>query len=275
MNQEFFITHEAWIKLSVFLGLFSLLATLEIFLPLRAHTRSLRRWFSNLGLIAVSTLLLRLCIPIAGTAFALLIQEKAFGVFHFILWPGSLEIILVLIAMDFAIYWQHRAFHYFNILWRAHRVHHSDIEFDVSLGIRFHAFEILPSMLFKLTLIALLGAAPIAVLLYESLLLGFSLFTHANIKLPSRLDSLLKTLVVTPNFHRVHHSVYREETDSNYGNILSCWDRIFGSYRTREEQTQMTIGLPEFRNPHEQDLLALLLQPFHNEKKQTPENTHA
>jgi sterol desaturase/sphingolipid hydroxylase (fatty acid hydroxylase superfamily) len=263
MSQEFFIAHEAWVKLSVFLGLLFLLDLLEVFLPLRAHTRSLRRWFSNFGMIAISTALLRLCIPIAA--------------FHFIWWPSGLEIILTLIAMDFAIYWQHRTFHYSNLLWRAHRVHHSDTEFDVSLGIRFHAFEILPSMLFKLLMIAVLGAAPIAVLLYESLLLGFSLFTHANIKLPNQLDVVLKKLLVTPNFHRVHHSVYREETDSNYGNILSCWDRMFRTYRplAHDEQTQMTIGLPEFRSPSEQGLLSLLLQPFRNPKSIHSDNKHA
>jgi len=236
----------------------------------------MKRWTSNFGLIASATLLSRLIFPFAGVGTALWAEANHVGMFHFLPWPQTLEIFLALVMLDLAIYWQHRLFHIFPFLWRMHRAHHSDLGYDTSLGIRFHPFEIALSQAYKLGWVLLLGVAPIAILIYESLLMGFSLFTHADIRIPLKLDAVLRKLIVTPDFHRVHHSVHRMETDSNYGNILSLWDRLFSSYcsQPRDGHETMQIGLHEFRTAPEQKLGALLIQPFRNVKT-LPDDQHA
>ena len=276
MNIQDLVANEAWIKLGIFVGLLILLFAAEHFFARRKSENFLKRLIANFGLIVSSTLLTRLIFPLAGVGLSLWTDANAFGLFHLIRWPASLEIFICLVLLDMAIYWQHRLFHMFPWLWRMHRVHHSDLAFDDSLGIRFHPFEIALSQVYKLGWIALLGAAPVAVLIYEILLMAFSLLTHSNIRLPLKLDAWLRVIVVTPDFHRVHHSVHREETDSNYGNILSLWDHVFASYRAqpRDGHEAMKIGLPEFRSTAEQNLGALLIQPFRN-VKQIPDNEHA
>ena len=266
----------AWVQLGVFIGLLILLSLLEHFFARRHSANKGKRWISNIGLIVTSTVTAQLVFPLATVALALWTNAQGWGLFQFIHWPRSLEIIFCLVLLDLAIYWQHRFFHMFPWLWRMHRVHHSDLDFDASLGVRFHPFEIVLSKAYKLGLIVLLGPSVIAVILYECLLLGFSLMTHANIRLPLKLDKLLRLFFVTPDFHRVHHSVYREETDSNYGNILSVWDHIFASYRAqpRDGHQTMQIGLAQFRGAPEQKLRALLVQPFRN-VKQISVNKHA
>lgn len=256
----------AWIQLGIFAGLLILLSVLEHFHSRRRQNGAAKRKLTNIGLIVLSTLSAQLFFPLATVAVALWANAHGFGLFQWIQWPATLEIFLCVVLLDLAIYWQHRFFHIFPWLWRMHRVHHSDLEFDVSLGVRFHPFEIVLSKIYKLGLIALMGPAVVAVIIYECLLLGFSMMTHGNIRLPLKLDGLLRVLVVTPDFHRVHHSVYRNETESNYGNILSCWDYIFGSYHAgpRDGHETMQIGLPEFRSAPEQALGALLIQPFRN-----------
>ncbi len=266
----------AWLQLGIFIGLLILLYVLEHFFARRHSANKSKRWLSNIGLIVTSTVSAQLAFPLATVALALWAKTQGLGLFQFIHWPAGLEIILCLVLLDLAIYWQHRFFHIFPWLWRMHRVHHSDLAFDASLGVRFHPFEIVLSKAYKLGLIVLLGPSVIAVILYECLLLGFSLMTHANIRLPLKLDQLLRLFFVTPDFHRVHHSVHREETDSNYGNILSVWDHVFASYRAqpRDGHQAMNIGLAQFRGETQQNLRALLAQPFRN-VKQTPDNEHA
>ena len=266
----------AWLQLGVFIGLLILLSFLEHFFARRHSANKGKRWIVNIGLIVTSTVTAQLVFPLATVALALWTNAQGWGLFQFIQWPRSLEIFLCLVLLDLAIYWQHRFFHMLPWLWRMHRVHHSDLDFDASLGVRFHPFEIVLSKAYKLGLIALLGPSVIAVILYECLLLGFSLMTHSNIRLPLKLDKMLRFFFVTSDFHRVHHSVHREETNSNFGNILSVWDHVFASYRAqpRDDHQAMTIGLTQFRSAAEQNLGALLVQPFRNVKK-TPDAKHA
>ena len=266
----------AWLQLGVFIGLLILLSLLEHFFARRHSANKGKRWIVNIGLIVTSTVTAQLVFPLATVALALWTNAQGWGLFQFIQWPRSLEIFLCLVLLDLAIYWQHRFFHMLPWLWRMHRVHHSDLDFDASLGVRFHPSEIVLSKAYKLGLIALLGPSVIAVILYECLLLGFSLMTHSNIRLPLKLDQMLRFFFVTSDFHRVHHSVHREETNSNFGNILSVWDHVFASYRAqpRDDHQAMTIGLTQFRSAAEQNLGALLVQPFRNIKK-TPDAEHA
>jgi sterol desaturase/sphingolipid hydroxylase (fatty acid hydroxylase superfamily) len=249
------------LKASVFVLLLLGLLVLEAAWPRRAQEGGWQRRTRNVALVAVSTLLLRLIAPAGAVAFA---AAWHWGALHRVGWPLALEFALSLVLLDFAIYWQHRWFHLVPWLWRAHRVHHSDTGFDVSLGVRFHPFEILPSFAFKLALIAVLGIAPAAVAVYEAMLLGFSLWTHANLAVPIWLDRMLRRFVVTPDWHRVHHAVHVDESNANFGNILSVWDRLFGTAREqpRGGHEAMLIGLNDFRESRDQRLLAMLLQPF-------------
>jgi len=274
MNIDILIAKEAWIKLAIFIGLLIIMFTAEHFFSRRKPENMFKRWSSNLGVIISSTILTRLIFPIAGVAAAYWADKNVFGLFHLLQWNSLLEVFLVLVLMDMAIYWQHRFFHILPWLWRIHRVHHTDIGFDTSLGIRLHPFEITLSQAYKLFCILLLGASPIAVLIYECLLMSFTLLTHGNVRLPTKFDAALRIVFVTPDYHRVHHSVYREETESNYGNILSLWDRLFASYRAqpRDGHEAMQIGLPQFRSAQSQGLIALLVLPF---RQRDPENKHA
>jgi len=215
-------------------------------------------------MVLIDTLVLRVAFPLLAVGAAVLASERGLGLFNVVALPVVLEFALSLLLLDLAIYWQHRILHVIPVLWRMHRVHHSDLAFDATTGVRFHPFEIALSMAIKLALIALLGPPALAVLVFEILLSSGALFTHADFALPARLDRALRWLVVTPSMHRIHHSDRREETDSNYGFHLSLWDRLFRSYREapRNPEATMTIGLGSFREPREQSLGALLLQPF-------------
>ncbi len=262
----FVIAHAALIKLAATGALLVGLAICQWVVPTRGDA-SVVRWRVNLGVIAVSTIVTRLLLPVSATAVAVWAQARGLGLFNQIATPFALSFGSALVALDFAIYWQHRAFHASALLWRIHRVHHTDTGFDASLGLRFHPFEILLSALFKLGVIVALGLAPVAVVVYEMVLLSMSLFTHADIALPERLDAVVRWLIVTPGWHRVHHSIHRAETNSNYGNWLSVWDRMFGTYiaQPRDGHQEMRIGLPTFREPQQQTLIAVLSLPLRAE----------
>jgi sterol desaturase/sphingolipid hydroxylase (fatty acid hydroxylase superfamily) len=221
-----------------------------------------RRW-RNVALVLVSAGIVRVLLPLTPVAFAALAAERGWGLLHQVSAPAWVEGVFALLLLDLAIYWQHRASHHIPLLWRMHRVHHSDIAFDATLGLRFHPAEIVLSTLYKLTLVAVFGFSAASVLVYEILLSSFALFTHADIALPTRWDARLRQVFVTPDWHRVHHSVHRRETDSNYGNILSAWDRLFATHvpQPRDGHLGMAIGLHEFRDPRSQSLGALLRQP--------------
>ena len=191
--------------------------------------------------------------------------------FNLLEWPAGLEFAFTIIVLDLAIYWQHRLMHVFPWLWRLHRLHHTDLNFELTLALRFHPFEILFSLFYKGLVIAALGASPLAVLSYEILLAVFALFSHADIRIAERWDQRLRKVVITPDWHRVHHSVHRNETDSNYGNLLSIWDRLFRSVneQPRDGHLAMQIGLGEFRDVESQHLPDMLLQPFLSAKPST------
>ena len=241
-----------------------MLALAERAWPARDDARPARRQLSNLGLVLIDTALLRVAFPLLAVVLAMQVQARGGGLFGALDWPLWLEIGVVVVLFDLAIYWQHRLMHVVPLLWPLHRVHHTDTAFDVTTGIRFHPLEIALSMGIKLGLVLVLGPHPVAVIVSEVLLSATSLFTHADFALPARVDRALRKLVVTPSMHRIHHSVLRHETDSNYGFNLSLWDRLFRSYRAQPErpEREMPIGLIQWRDPASLSLVALLLQPF-------------
>jgi sterol desaturase/sphingolipid hydroxylase (fatty acid hydroxylase superfamily) len=256
------------LRFAVFLTLLAAFALAEAIWPRRPLTTAKRqRWFSNLSLTALNSALLRLValiVPAAPTAVAALAQSRGWGLFNLLQVGGWPELAASLLLLDLLIYFQHRLFHQMPICWQLHRVHHTDLDLDASSGIRFHPLEILLSLAIKLAAVVMLGCSPLSVLLFEILLNATSLFSHANLRIPTALDQWMRLALVTPDMHRVHHSVIVRETNSNYGFNLSCWDRLFGSYRAqpRDGHDRMTIGLKQWRNPVELGLGSLLQIPF-------------
>jgi sterol desaturase/sphingolipid hydroxylase (fatty acid hydroxylase superfamily) len=223
-----------------------------------------RRWFTNLTLVVIDTTVVRLLFPILPVALAQLAEARGWGLFNKFGMAYWARILLSFIILDFIIYLQHILFHYTPILWRLHRMHHTDLDLDVTSGNRFHPLEIIISMLIKMAAVILLGAPAQALLTFEVVLNACAMFNHGNIKLPYALDSLLRLFLVTPDMHRVHHSTIVRETNSNFGFNLPWWDRICGTYRSQPEKghLDMAIGLKEYRDPQKLTLLRLLVQPF-------------
>ncbi len=258
-------TNETAIRLGFFLGAFVIIALWERSVSRRPGAdQTIFRWVNNLGILAVDTLLLRLIFPVLAVGFASILAEKEFGLFYFLDISGWFAFIATLLLLDLTIYLQHICFHKFPLLWRLHRVHHADVEFDVSTGIRFHPFEIMLSMVIKLAVIALLGPPAVAVLVFEVMLNVTSLFNHGNIRIPAAVEKRLRYFLVTPDMHRVHHSILPKETNSNFGFNLPIWDRLFGTYLDQPEggHEKMTIGLDVFRSRKENRLDRMLMQPF-------------
>ena len=268
--QNFIIMHEAQIRVCVFAGIFAAIALWELIAPRRfLQVSRIFRWANNLGIVVINTIILRLLFPAAAVGAAIFATSYNFGLFNFVLWPIWIEVLFSLIVLDLLIYAQHVMFHAFPTLWRVHRIHHADVDFDVSTGVRFHPIEILLSMMIKMAAIVVLGAAPLAVIIFEVLLNGTSMFNHGNIKLPQLVDKWVRFVLVTPDMHRVHHSVIAEETDRNFGFNLSCWDRIFGTYKAQPYagHRNMAVGLEQFREPRMQSLWKLILMPILNENE--------
>lgn len=254
------------LRLVVFVGILVLMGLLEAWMPRRdrVHERPMR-WFTNLSMVAISGLAVRVIFPgAAAIGVALWAESQGYGLFALIALPGWIEGLAMFALLDLAIYAQHVATHKIPILWRLHRVHHADPDIDASTGIRFHPIEIILSMAYKMFIILLLGGPAIAVFLFEVVLNGSAMFNHANFKLPLWLDRILRVLIVTPDMHRVHHSVYRNETDANYGFNLSIWDRVFRTYipQPKDGHTGMTIGLPNYQDGSPRFLGWSLLLPF-------------
>ncbi len=253
------------IRLAIFLLLVALLLGAERRWPRRGGERLRRlRWPANFGLAVIDSLLLRLLLGAGAVGVAVWAQQQGFGLFQRFALPPALAGVLSLLALDLLIYFQHRLFHAVPMFWRLHRVHHSDIEFDATTALRFHPVEILLSMLIKMAAVAALGAPVWAVVAFEVVLNGAAMFNHANLRIPAAADRVLRWIVVTPDMHRVHHSIHRDETDSNFGFNLPWWDRIFGTYRAqpRDGHTQMRIGIDDYRAAGSQTLPRLLLQPL-------------
>jgi sterol desaturase/sphingolipid hydroxylase (fatty acid hydroxylase superfamily) len=263
---ELLLDHELMIRLSAFCAVFALMALWEIASPCRKlrYPRS-QRWPRNIGIVALNSLLLRLLFPAAALGTAVFTKEAGWGVLNLLSLPPWIAIVLAVIALDMVIYLQHVMVHAVPMLWRVHRMHHADPDYDLTTGARFHPLEIILSMLIKMATIAALGPPLVAVVIFEVVLNTMAMFNHANISLPPRLDGLLRWFIVTPDMHRVHHSVEPEETNSNFGFNLSIWDRLMGTYRQqpRVGQQSMAIGIISLRDPRITiRLTGMLMIPF-------------
>ena len=260
------LENEPVIRLCFFLGIFAVMAVWEILSPRRALSVSKgMRWANNLGLVFFNSFLLRLLFPAAAVGVAISAEQQGWGLLHLYSLPFPVTVILAVVAMDFVIWLQHVMVHAIPVLWRLHRVHHADLDYDVTTGARFHTLEIILSMLIKFATIMLLGPPVVAVVIFEVLLNATAMFNHGNVSLPARLDRLLRWFLVTPDMHRVHHSVEDNETNSNFGFSLSWWDRLFGTYRDqpRKGHEEMTIGIHKYRDPKKVNRLpGMLALPF-------------
>jgi sterol desaturase/sphingolipid hydroxylase (fatty acid hydroxylase superfamily) len=267
------LANEPAIRLAAFAGVLALMAGLEAALPRRRRSFGrLRRWPGNLGVVAVDTLVLRLVFPTAAIGVALAAEARGVGLIPWLGLPAPLAVLVAVVLLDLAIYLQHVLFHAVPALWRLHRVHHADLDFDVTTGLRFHPVEILLSIVIKLMVVVALGAPAVAVLVFEVLLNATSMFNHANLRLPAWLDRALRLVLVTPDMHRVHHSVVPRETNSNFGFNLALWDRLFGTYRAQPAagHETMTIGIEQFRDPGELRLDRMLTQPLRDDDRAYP-----
>jgi sterol desaturase/sphingolipid hydroxylase (fatty acid hydroxylase superfamily) len=263
--EAFLLGNEAAVRLSAFAGVLAAIVAWEILAPRRGRKLSRRRWPANLGIVMLNTLLVRLLVPAAAVGVALSAASHDWGLLNHYAIPSWAALVVGVVLLDLAIYLQHVMFHAVPILWRLHRMHHADLDIDVTTGARFHPIEILLSMLIKVAVIAALGVPPVAVVVFEVLLNATSMFNHGNVRIAARLERVLRWLVVTPDMHRVHHSIDRRETNSNFGFNLPLWDRLFGTYRAqpRAGHQAMTIGIPDFRNPAECATLSGMLSiPF-------------
>jgi len=262
---------EIAVRLGFFIGVLLLMSTWELAAPRRTLTVSKSpRWASNLALVVFNSVLLRLVVPVTAVAAALFVQARGWGLLSLVEWPWWLEVAVALLAFDLAIYLQHVLFHAVPVLWRLHMVHHADLDFDVTTGLRFHTFEIALSALYKLAVVVVLGSPAIAVIAFEVLLNATAMFSHSNIRMPNRLDRMLRWLIVTPDMHRVHHSVIPREANSNFGFNLSCWDYLLGTYLAQpaEGHERMTIGIDSVRDEQIADRLPkMLTMPFAKDRR--------
>lgn len=262
---EWLLGHEAPFRFGSFVSVFAIMALWEASAPRRAWSVSkISRWPRNLALTGLNTLLIRLVFPSAGVGMALLASERGWGLFHNVPAPLWLSLAASVLVLDLTVYLQHVLFHALPVLWRLHMVHHADLDFDVTTGTRFHPLEMLLSMLIKLAVVVLLGAPAIAVLIFEAILNTTSLFNHSNVRIPAPVDRWLRLLVVTPDMHRVHHSILAREANSNFGFNFPWWDRLLGSYRQSPSagHEAMIIGLKQFRGPEPIRLTWILKAPF-------------
>ena len=262
---ENLLAHEPTIRLGAFLAILAAMALWELAAPRRRlDLPRLLRWSNNIGLVVLDSLVLRLGFPILAGGMAVLAGQQGWGLFNVVALPGWAGFLLGFLLLDLAIYAQHATFHAVPWLWRLHRMHHADQDFDLTTGLRFHPGEIILSMIIKLGLVLALGLSPVVVLVFEVVLNATAIFNHANVRLPAALDRALRLIIVTPDMHRVHHSVNPLETHSNFGFNLPWWDWIFRTYRAQPMagHDAMTIGLPQFRTPRDQWIDRMLVQPF-------------
>lgn len=244
---------------------FLFFASLELVVPFRALSQPKRqRWLTNLALFVIDALALRLVVPLAMIGMAVLAEERGWGLLNQVALPAWFAGLVAFLVLDFALFVQHWATHRIPILWRMHRVHHVDRDFDVTTAARFHPFEIVLSMIYKVGIVAVLGAPALAVFLFEVLFTMATLFSHSNTRLPRPFEASVRTVIVTPDMHRIHHSARENETNSNYGTLLSCWDRLLGTYvsKASEDQRIMAIGLENWQTDEPRKLGWSLLLPF-------------
>jgi sterol desaturase/sphingolipid hydroxylase (fatty acid hydroxylase superfamily) len=269
--------NELWIRLGFFFGILLIMFLWELLAPRRLLTTSKRtRWFSNLGLVLIDSIMVRLVFPTALAGIALIAQQRGWGLFNQFSLPFMLKIIFSILILDFVIYLQHAMFHVIPLFWRLHMVHHTDMDIDVTTGVRFHPIEIILSMGIKMIVVILTGAPPLAVLIFEIVLNGTSMFNHGNVRYSQNMDTLLRLLVVTPEMHRVHHSTIRWESNSNLGFNFPWWDRLFGTYRPQPTKghLEMTIGLDQYKEPQKLTLPWLIILPFIGKLGKYPMTRH-
>lgn len=263
---EFVLNNEVIIRLSVFFGVFAVMAVWELLAPRRVLTVSKTlRWANNIGVVVLNSFILRLLFPAAAVGMAVFAGEQGWGVFNYYQAPYPIVVVVSVVVMDFIIYLQHVMVHAVPMLWRLHRVHHADPDFDVTTGSRFHPIEIILSMLIKFAVIAVLGPPVIAVVIFEVLLNATAMFNHSNVRLNVSIDKVLRLFVVTPDMHRVHHSVEDDEANSNFGFNLPWWDRLFGTYKNQPRcgHEDMVIGIHEYKNAKQVSWLpGMLWLPF-------------
>jgi sterol desaturase/sphingolipid hydroxylase (fatty acid hydroxylase superfamily) len=259
------LIQEAAVRLGVFIAVFSAMALWEAAAPRRARLYSrFSRWPSNLAIVALNTAFVRVLLPATAVSLALAGERRGWGLLNNLPVSAWMAIVASVVLLDVAIYLQHVMFHAVPALWRVHRMHHTDLDFDVTTGARFHPVEIVLSMLIKFGAVAALGAPALGVLVFEALLNATSMFNHGNARIPSRLDRYLRWFVVTPDMHRVHHSIVVNETNSNFGFNLPWWDRLLGTYcdQPAAGHQGMTIGIEQFRAARELWIDRMILQPF-------------
>lgn len=259
------LANEPTIRLAAFVGVLAIMVVWEVLAPRRSFAVArAQRWPGNLGIVLIDTVLLRLVFPTAAVGFAMLGEARGWGLVGLLGEPPWLTVIGCVLALDLIIYLQHVLFHAVPSLWRLHRVHHTDLGFDVTTGLRFHPLEILLSMVIKFGAIAAIGVPAVAVLIFEVVLNATSMFNHGNVRLPKAVDRWLRLIVVTPDMHRVHHSIIRNETNSNFGFNFPWWDRWLGTYRAQPAagHSAMTIGIEQFREARDLRLDRLLMQPL-------------
>jgi sterol desaturase/sphingolipid hydroxylase (fatty acid hydroxylase superfamily) len=266
MLTEFALAHEPVVRIAAFVLMLTAMMVWEHLAPKRVQSVSkMRRWANNLILLLINSIVVRILFPAAAMGFAVFAEIHQMGLLRILAMPDAVAVIAAVLLLDLAIYLQHLVFHAVPLLWRLHRVHHADLDFDATTGTRFHPIEILLSMGIKFLIIVTLGPPVIAVLMFETLLNVTAMFNHSNISMPNQADRILRSLLVTPDMHRVHHSIDRIETNANFGFCFSFWDRLLGTYKPVPAlgHTAMTIGIPEFRNPRDVvNLKGMLAIPF-------------
>ncbi|MFC4892478.1 sterol desaturase family protein [Pseudofrancisella aestuarii] len=266
--------YELTIRLFFFLSILLIMMVWEIIAPRRKQKVSKKiRWVNNISLIIINSIIIRLLFPAAAVGIAIWCSQNHLGLLNALDIPQWLKVIIAFLVLDLAIFLQHVLFHYLPVFWRIHKVHHADLDFDVTTGLRFHPIEIVLSMLIKFMVIIFIGASVESVIIFEIVLNATSMFNHSNIKLSLMIDKYLRYFIITPDMHRIHHSVIPKETNSNFGFNLSLWDRLFATYRANaaNDQTTMDIGLSEHRDiVQTQKLLGMIKMPF--EDNQDPQN---
>jgi sterol desaturase/sphingolipid hydroxylase (fatty acid hydroxylase superfamily) len=270
---EIALAYEPLTRVAAFAGVFAVMALWELRWPKRQLSLGRpRRWPGNLGVVALDSLIVRVLFPTAAVGVAIACEARGWGLFNWLAWPKGVAILVSVLVLDLTVYLQHVLFHAVPVLWRLHRMHHADLDIDVTTGVRFHPIEIVLSVLIKFGVVAAIGAPALAVLIFEVLLNATSMFNHSNVRMPPPVDALVRWLVVTPDMHRVHHSIIRAETDSNFGFNFPWWDRLFGTYCAEPAQGHqgMTIGIEAFRNPAELRLDRMLTQPFRSDAAVRP-----
>ena len=253
------------IRLFAFLSVFGLMASWEVMAPRRQLSAlRLKRWVANLSVAVLNTVVIRIVLASGAVGVAMVAAEQGWGIFNMLHWPIWMEVMLAVLALDLLIYVQHVAFHAVPVLWKVHMVHHADPDYDVTTALRFHPVEALSSMVIKIAGVAIIGASPTAVLAFEVILNGMAMFNHANVRILSSVDRILRWVMVTPDMHRTHHSIVPRESNRNFGFNLSWWDRLFGTYLENPSKghERMTLGLKQFRNPACMKLLNILRLPF-------------